>query len=611
MSDARGDATPPALRAFVDELVARRRARRGASAPGSRSTPLALALRRAPGHPASGCTSTSARRRSSRSGMATAARRPVALLARPAPRRRTSSRRWSRRYLARVPLVVLTADRPPELRDRGAPQTIDQVGLYGGAREVVRRAAAARRRAARRCALAVARRPRRGRRRAPGRPGPVHLNLPFREPLLPRRARSAAEAAPDRGRGRLDGVASTGARCAAPTEQLARLADALAVVERGLIVGGPRTTPELRRRARRAGARRPASRSWPIRSRASGRPHDRSRRRAYDALLARRALDRRATARTSCSASARCRPPSRSTSSWRGARRASCRGRRRRRLARAAPRPPRRRPRRSGGAARGARGADRGRPRRAAPARRLRAWLAGRRGGRAARSRPWLAALDEPFEGELRRAGRARCPTARRSVAGNIMPVRDLDALAPRDRRAIRCARQPRRQRHRRRGLDARSGAAAVVTTGPSCWSSATSRSTTTSNGLLAARLPRPDADDRAAEQRRRRHLLVPAAGTTERPEVGLPEHFEQLFGTPHGLDFGRRPAPRWARRRADVDAPDAAARLAAQRRWTATPGVQRARATRPSGAATSSCTAHWPRGVAAERPGAPRGERT
>ena len=32
---------------------------------------------------------------------------------------------------ARVPLIVLTADRPAELRDRGAPQTIDQDHLYG------------------------------------------------------------------------------------------------------------------------------------------------------------------------------------------------------------------------------------------------------------------------------------------------------------------------------------------------------------------------------------------------------------------------------------------------------------------------------------------------
>ena len=34
---------------------------------------------------------------------------------------------------ARVPLLVLTADRPPELRDNGAGQTIDQLKLYGTA----------------------------------------------------------------------------------------------------------------------------------------------------------------------------------------------------------------------------------------------------------------------------------------------------------------------------------------------------------------------------------------------------------------------------------------------------------------------------------------------
>src|SRR5205807_10182007 len=84
---------------------------------------------------------------------------------------------------ARVPLIVLTADRPPELRDVGAGQTIDQLKLYGDAVkwffEVgVHDAAPERLRWIR--ALAC---------RAywtalDGRPGPVHLNFPLRDPLV-------------------------------------------------------------------------------------------------------------------------------------------------------------------------------------------------------------------------------------------------------------------------------------------------------------------------------------------------------------------------------------------------------------------------------------------
>ncbi|HUC07675.1 MAG TPA: 2-succinyl-5-enolpyruvyl-6-hydroxy-3-cyclohexene-1-carboxylic-acid synthase, partial [Solirubrobacterales bacterium] len=84
-----------------------------------------------------------------------------------------------------IPLIALTADRPPELRGIGAGQTIDQVKLYGSA---VRwfcevgtheadddgllhyRSVACR-------ALATS--------RSTPRPGPVHLNLPWREPLAP------------------------------------------------------------------------------------------------------------------------------------------------------------------------------------------------------------------------------------------------------------------------------------------------------------------------------------------------------------------------------------------------------------------------------------------
>ncbi|MFL6559091.1 MAG: 2-succinyl-5-enolpyruvyl-6-hydroxy-3-cyclohexene-1-carboxylic-acid synthase, partial [Bacillus sp. (in: firmicutes)] len=86
---------------------------------------------------------------------------------------------------ARVPLIVLTADRPHELREVGAPQAIDQIHLYGKhvkwfsemalpekSDEIIRYARTV-------CARAVA--------IATSSPsGPVHLNFPFREPLIPK-----------------------------------------------------------------------------------------------------------------------------------------------------------------------------------------------------------------------------------------------------------------------------------------------------------------------------------------------------------------------------------------------------------------------------------------
>jgi 2-succinyl-5-enolpyruvyl-6-hydroxy-3-cyclohexene-1-carboxylate synthase len=84
---------------------------------------------------------------------------------------------------ARVPLLVLTADRPPELRDVGAGQTIDQVKLYGSAAKwylevddqpaTPARLKWLRQLACRAFWTAVE-----------GRPGPVHLNFSLREPLV-------------------------------------------------------------------------------------------------------------------------------------------------------------------------------------------------------------------------------------------------------------------------------------------------------------------------------------------------------------------------------------------------------------------------------------------
>jgi 2-succinyl-5-enolpyruvyl-6-hydroxy-3-cyclohexene-1-carboxylate synthase len=85
-------------------------------------------------------------------------------------------------FYSRVPLVVLTADRPHELRDVGAPQAIDQTHLFGHYVCWYKDMAIpepglhmyARRQAARAVEESIG-----------GNKGPVHLNMPFREPLVP------------------------------------------------------------------------------------------------------------------------------------------------------------------------------------------------------------------------------------------------------------------------------------------------------------------------------------------------------------------------------------------------------------------------------------------
>jgi 2-succinyl-5-enolpyruvyl-6-hydroxy-3-cyclohexene-1-carboxylate synthase len=169
------------LGAFADEL-ARCGMRDACTSPGSRSTPLVLTLAREQrlrchSHVDERCAGFFA------VGLAKASALPVAITCTSGTALAELLPAVVEAHEARVPLIVLSADRPPELRDVGAGQTIDQLKIFGdfakwffevGAHE----ASAERLRWMRTLAC-----------RAfwtalEGRPGVVHLNFPLREPLL-------------------------------------------------------------------------------------------------------------------------------------------------------------------------------------------------------------------------------------------------------------------------------------------------------------------------------------------------------------------------------------------------------------------------------------------
>src|SRR6202042_3215660 len=119
------------LAAFVDELV-RCGMTDACTSPGSRCTPIALALAREPGlrahsHIDERCSGFFAL------GLAKATGRAVAVTCTSGTAAANLAPAVIEADEARVPLVVLTADRPPELRGVGAGQTIDQIKLYGDA----------------------------------------------------------------------------------------------------------------------------------------------------------------------------------------------------------------------------------------------------------------------------------------------------------------------------------------------------------------------------------------------------------------------------------------------------------------------------------------------
>jgi 2-succinyl-5-enolpyruvyl-6-hydroxy-3-cyclohexene-1-carboxylate synthase len=273
--------------AFVEEL-ARGGLRHAVVSPGSRSTPLAVALWRQSEIEVTVIVDERSAAYFAL-GAAQASGEPVALLC-------TSGTAVANYHPAvceadesALPLIVLSADRPPELRGIGAGQTIDQIKLFGSA---VRwfcevgthdadddgllhyRSVACR-------ALAVA--------RGETRPGPVHLNLPWREPLAPIAVEGGVTATDELALKGRDGRPLTAVTridlepSAFLLDEVAgHIGDAIA----GVIVAGRQLDPELREPL----AHLARASGFPILAEPTSQlrcgPHDRSRViAAYDLLL--------------------------------------------------------------------------------------------------------------------------------------------------------------------------------------------------------------------------------------------------------------------------------------------------------------------------------------
>ncbi len=182
--------------AFTDELI-RCGLHDAVLAPGSRSTPLAMAWFDAARQGRLRLHVRIDERSASFAalGLAKASRRPVAVLCTSGTAAANFHPAVIEADESGIPLLVLTADRPPELRSTGANQTVDQVKLYGSAVRWFCEAGLPERRrgavaywrslACQAWAYAAG--------SAGGFAGPVHLNLAFREPLTPELPGSTAE----------------------------------------------------------------------------------------------------------------------------------------------------------------------------------------------------------------------------------------------------------------------------------------------------------------------------------------------------------------------------------------------------------------------------------
>ena len=531
---------PGPLVAFVEELV-RAGVRDAVVCPGSRSTPIALALRANPGIRARVLIDE----RSAGFyglGIARTTRRAVVLLATSGTAAVNFAPAVVEASLGRVPLVVLTADRPPELRDRGAPQTIDQDRLYGRNSKWYAELAIAddgpdamaHLRSVAGRAVATSQE---------GPAGPVHLNLPLREPLIPAEDLGAVDlAADDRAVDKTGATAPfasvVAGRRTLRSAQVEALAARFAAAERGLIVAGPLDDPASHDPiARLAAATGYPILADPLSGLRCG-SHDRSLVVAHGDHLLRPGpwLDAH-------------RPEivvrfgSMPTSKWVGEMLRTARpelvvvdgdgGWRESALvpatfvhadAAAAAE--------IADAVAALRGARQGA--------RDRLWASSWSAADAAADRAlaiWLAALDEPFEGAPFPALGELLPDGAVLWSGNSMPVRDMDAWLPAGERSIRVLSN--RGANGIDGVVSTALGSAAVAAGPVVLVVGDVSFLHDLGALVSARLHAANLlvilvnNDGGGI-----FSLLPQARAA-RPDVGLPDHYEELFGTPHGIAIG------------------------------------------------------------------------
>ena len=513
------------LRAIAEELL-RHGVRDVVICPGSRSTPLALALRAAPGLR---CWVHLDERAGAffALGAAKADRRPVAILATSGTAVVNFAPAVVEARYGRVPLLLLTADRPPELHDVAAPQTIDQVGLYGRHAKwyaeiqvpdaSVASESLARESVARAVATAVA---------PPA--GPVQLNMPFREPLIPDGPLGSTVSV-----AAAETVADDSVEAGVTIPELEAIADLVARARRGLIVCGPLDVPHFPE----AVARLAAVTGFPVLadglSNVRTGPHDRTHVVAhYDALLRTPAF--RGAPAPDLVLRFGARPTSKvldqlldgldapqvlvADGGW-----SVPRGPMISRLE-AEPR----------GAADAL--AEACRSQEGAAGDWLATWQAAETVAEDA-VETWARSLDEPFEGALFTELDEVLPDGAIVMVGNSMPVRDLDAFLRRSGRSIRCLGN--RGANGIDGLVSTALGAAAVGAQPVVAVVGDVSFLHDLNALVAARRLDLSATIVLINNDGGGIFSFLPQAVAERPGAGLPEHFEELFGTPHGTDFG------------------------------------------------------------------------